>query len=59
MKYRHKVTGAVIDVESVMGGDWQEIDTPARPAPATKPAPDEPKPAKGAKKDARTVRKPG
>ena len=33
--YRHKKTGAVIDVSSTMGGDWQEVKpagTPPDPA---------------------------
>lgn len=30
MLYRHKITGAVIDVESTMSGDWQAL----RPASA-------------------------
>lgn len=40
MIYRHKGTGAVIDVESTMGGAWEPVKAHA-PARAAK---DEPKP---------------
>lgn len=41
MKYRNKKTGAVIDVESNVGGDWEPVKAPAAPktekaAPAKK-----------------------
>ena len=29
MKYRNKKTGAVIEVESKLGGDWELITAPA------------------------------
>lgn len=56
MLYRHKVTGAVIDVESTMGGDWQAV----KPASTTRAADQEaekPTPEKAVKKNGRTVRK--
>ena len=37
MIYRHKTTGAVIDVESTMGGDWEPVKAPKHPAHATDP----------------------
>lgn len=38
MKYRNKKTGAVIDVESNVGGDWEPVMTRAAQK-AEKPAP--------------------
>lgn len=29
MKYRNKRTGAVIDVNSTLGGDWEQVKAPA------------------------------
>ena len=31
MKYRHKTTGAIIDVKSVMSGAWEPIGAPKKP----------------------------
>ena len=31
MKYRHKTTGAIIDVKSVMSGAWEPIGAPQKP----------------------------
>lgn len=56
MLYKHKVTGAVIDVESAMGGDWQAVK-PAGPARAADQEAEKPTPEKAVKKNVRTVRK--
>jgi hypothetical protein len=38
MRYRHKLTGVVIDVNSEMKGDWEPVETapeaPKKEAPA-------------------------
>lgn len=57
MIYRHKITGAEIDVESTMSGDWEPVKAPARPAHAADPeAGKAAAPEKDVNKNGRTVR---
>lgn len=39
MKYRNKLTGAVIDVKSVMKGAWEPVEKPAPEKEAPKKTP--------------------
>lgn len=59
MIYRHKTTGAVIDVESTMGGDWEPVKAPNQ-AHAADPeagkAEEQPATEKAVKKNGRGVR---
>ncbi len=60
MLYRHKITGAMIDVESTVGGDWEPVKAPvpvhAADQKADKPAAEKPAPKKAVNKSGRTVR---
>lgn len=60
MIYRHKTTGAVIDVESTMGGDWEPVKAPNHPAHAADQeagkAEEQPATEKAVKKNGRGVR---
>jgi len=51
LKYRHTITGVIIDIESEIKGAWEPVDQVPAPAPSTekpKKAPAQTK--KGAKK---------
>ena len=56
MKYRHKVTGIVIDVNSTMGGAWEAVESPTAPSSTDQ----KPKKTteKAVKKNGSAVRKP-
>lgn len=45
MKYRNTKTGVIIEIACAIGGDWEEIPTPAKPAPQA----EEEKPVKKSK----------
>ena len=32
-KYRHKTLGVIIEVESVIGGEWEELTPPVKEEP--------------------------
>ena len=55
MQYRHKITGAVIDVESTMLGDWEAVK-PAGAGHAADPKTEKPATEKAVKKNGSTVR---
>ena len=38
MKYRHTITGAIIDVKSKMSGAWEPIEASKKPDVATEEA---------------------
>ena len=57
MLYRNVRTGAVIDVDSIMGGAWQAVK-PASTSNATEEADKPETTEKAVKKSGRTVRKP-
>lgn len=62
MQYVHKVTGAVIDVESTMGGDWRPVQAASKSSAAKSTAAKQKArktPEKAVKKDGRNVRKSG
>ena len=64
MQYVHKITGAVIDVESTMGGDWRPVKaaagtTRAANSTAAKTQARKSAPKKAVGKNGRTVRKSG
>ena len=52
MRYRHKLTGAEIDVNSEIGGDWEPVKAPEAPRKEETSAP-----KKGKKKDGVRERK--
>lgn len=55
MLYRNIKTGAVIDVDSTMGGAWQAVEPAGAPAASEQPSEDTTE--KAVKKSGRTVRK--
>lgn len=57
MIWRHKITGVEIDVESTMGGDWEPVKAPGRPAHAAEQdAGKTAAPEKDVSRNGRTVR---
>ena len=56
MLYRNIKTGAVIDVDSTMGGAWQAVEPAGAPAASEQPS-EEDTTEKAVKKSGRTVRK--
>lgn len=57
MLYRNVKTGAVIDVDSTMGGAWQAVEPAGAPAASEEQPSKEDTTKKAVKKSGRTVRK--